>query len=141
MIFETPWFWNRGFGFVDFGMKLFCLALQESCDSLVVVVPRQPSKPWQPKNHGSFHGRGKIFQSSPKRADRLYVRFIQWILEVFPPGLRRVKLITHLHLVPRLRMSGSITPLSHLSKWHAQRFYLLSCFAEAGYTTRNYHIF
>jgi hypothetical protein len=31
----------------------------------------------------------------------------------------RMKLTAHLYLVPRLRMSGSISPLSQVPSWHA----------------------
>jgi hypothetical protein len=32
-----------------------------------------------------------------------------------------MKLTTHLHLVPRLRMSGAVPPLAHRLLWCAQR--------------------
>jgi len=45
---------------------------------------------------------------------------IQFVRRLFPTGVKAaggVKLTTHLHLVPRLRMRGYIHPLPHTSSW------------------------
>ena len=61
--------------------------------------------------------RGKKFFASLKRSGRLWhpppTRLFHRYREVFPGGKsgRGVKLTTHLHLLPRLRMSGVIYPL------------------------------
>jgi len=34
-------------------------------------------------------------------------------------------LTTHLHLVPKLRMTGSIPPLPHVPSWHAEELFYL----------------
>jgi hypothetical protein len=40
---------------------------------------------------------------------------IQWILGTLSPG---VKLTTHIHLVPKSRMHGTIPPPPSMSSWH-----------------------
>ena len=115
-IFETHWFWNGVSGFGDFGVKLFCLILQGTRYSVVVIVTRLAGSPWQLRNRGSFPGRGNIFLYSPTGLNRLKGPFIQLVLEVLLPGLGRMKLITHLQIIPRLRMSGAVFPFSHMSK-------------------------
>jgi hypothetical protein len=39
---------------------------------------------------------------------------VQWVQGAF---YRSLKLTTHLHLVPRLRMRGAVPPLFHTSSW------------------------
>jgi hypothetical protein len=34
---------------------------------------------------------------------------------------RSMKLTTQLYLVPRFRMSGAVTPLTHMALWRAQK--------------------
>ena len=119
-IFETHWFWNGVSGFGDFGMKLFCLVLQGTRDSVVVIATWLAGRPWQLRNRGSFPGRGNIFLYSPTGPDRLKGPFIQLVLEVLLPVLWRMKLINHLPIIPRLRMSGVVSSFSssfsHMSK-------------------------
>jgi len=45
---------------------------------------------------------------------------VQWVRSFFIRGKGDwdVKLTTHLHLVPRLRMPGDLHPLPHTSLWH-----------------------
>jgi hypothetical protein len=59
--------------------------------------------------------------SSPKHPDRLWglpsLSNGYWWL--FPSGKRQeMKLKTHLLLIPRLRLCGSVLPLSYTSLWH-----------------------
>jgi hypothetical protein len=44
---------------------------------------------------------------------------IHWVLDALPLGWsgQGMKLTTHLHLVPRLRMCEAIPPLYHTSSW------------------------
>jgi hypothetical protein len=60
----------------------------------------------RPKHHGSFPGRGKIFASPLKRPDRLSLLFNghRWFFPWRQSG-RKVNLTTHLHPVPRSRIS------------------------------------
>jgi len=95
-IFETRWFWNRVSGVGYFGMILFCLVLQGTRDSVVVIVTRLEGRPWQLRNRGSFPGVGNVFLYSPMGLDRLKGPFIQLVLEVRFPGVKCMKLITHL---------------------------------------------
>jgi hypothetical protein len=41
-------------------MNLFCLVLQGTRDSVVVIVTRLAGRPWQLRNRGSFTGRGNM---------------------------------------------------------------------------------
>jgi hypothetical protein len=63
-------------------------------------------------SRGSNAGRDKRFFSSPKRLDRLWGTPVSYLMgtRVFPRGLsgRGVMLTTHLHLMPKSRMSGAI---------------------------------
>jgi hypothetical protein len=104
------------------GWNYFVLFCRGARDSVVVVVTRLAGRLWKLRNHGSFPGIGNIFLYSSTGLDRLKVPFIQLVLEVLLPGLGRMKLITHLHIVPRLRLNGAVSPFYHMSKWHAQRF-------------------
>jgi hypothetical protein len=50
---------------------------------------------------------------------------IQWVTRAFfPCGLSGwyVKLTTHLHLVPKLRIRGAIPPFPHVSSWRGAHF-------------------
>jgi len=40
---------------------------------------------------------------------------------------RGVKLTTHLHLIPRLRMCGVMIPLPHTHSWRAERLPCIGC--------------
>jgi len=68
-----------------------------------------------------------FFHAPPQKAQSP----IQWVPGLFPRGKsgRSVKLITHLHLVPTLRMRGTIPPLPtrlhDMVLSYAQRLYLL----------------
>jgi hypothetical protein len=97
-------------------MKLLCLVLQGSRYSVVVIVNRPAGRPWQLRNRGSVPGTGNILLYSRTRLDRLKGPFIQLVSEVLFPGLERMKLITHLHMVPRLRMSVAVFQFSQMSK-------------------------
>jgi hypothetical protein len=74
------------------------------------------------KNLNSIPGRGKIFFSTPQRlhCPRTHPTSYRMSTGVLSSGVQQLglKLTTHLHLVPRLRMHGSIPPLSHTSTWH-----------------------
>jgi len=77
----------------------------------------------QPRNSGSIRRISKVYYSSTFRSRPKPIQSsIQWISEVLPAwekSDRGVKLNTHLRLIPRLRMSGVITPLPN-TKWRAQ---------------------
>jgi hypothetical protein len=62
---------------------------------------------------GSSAGRGWKFFSSPPHPDRLSGPS----LAPYPIGNRDMKLTTHLHLEPRSRMRGAITPLPNTPLW------------------------
>jgi hypothetical protein len=74
------------------------------------------------EDRGSIRARGEIFFSSPPHPDRLWgPPNLLWngYKGLFPRGFsgRGVKLTTHLHLVPRLRLHGVIPPLTFTSSW------------------------
>lgn len=48
-------------GFGDFGIKLFCLVIQGTRDSVVVIVTRLAGRPWRLRNCGSFTRRDSKF--------------------------------------------------------------------------------
>jgi hypothetical protein len=80
-----------------------------------VIGPRDGQR----RNRGWIPGKGKRFLSSLKCPDRLWdpptLRFSAYRGE----SGRRVKLISQLHLGRRLKLSGSIPPLPHVSEWFA----------------------
>ena len=47
---------------------------------------------------------------------------IRWVPGLFHRGYsgRVVKLTTHFHLVPKLRMSGTIPPFPHVPSWRVE---------------------
>ena len=56
------------------------------------------------------------------RLDRLWPPPIRWIPRDFTPGVngRGVNPTTHLHLVPRLKMSVVVSPLPHTPSWRGK---------------------
>jgi hypothetical protein len=86
----------------------------------------------RPRKRGSIPGRGKRCISSQKRWDRLWgppsLLFNgYWGLFLWIWSSRSVKHITHCQLVPKSRMSGATSPLSHTPSWWAQgQLFLLS---------------
>jgi len=72
-------------------------------------------------NMFAFQGSARLFISAP--ASRLALGPIQppiqWVPGFLSPGLSdwSMKLITHFHLVLRVRMSGTIPPHTHKSSW------------------------
>jgi hypothetical protein len=77
------------------------------------------NKKWKYNTSGFDSRQGQKFFSSPSRPDRLWSQ-PNLITKGYRRGLssRDVKLITHPHLAPRLRMRGNITPLPNTSSWH-----------------------
>ena len=76
-----------------------------------VTVPRAE----QPKKLVSITGKGKRPLSPPWRLDCL------WGAQ----GGRRVKLTTHLHLVPMVWRSGVVPPSPHVSSWREHEIYIV----------------
>jgi hypothetical protein len=77
---------------------------------------------WAARNWGSIPRRVKRSSSSPQHPDQVWgppslLSNGDWGL--FPRGwsVRGVKLNNYLHLVPGLRIRGSIHPLPHTSQW------------------------
>jgi hypothetical protein len=68
---------------------------------------------------GSNRGKGKRFFSFPLRPDRFCPAYHPMDTRDSPWKLRdrAVKLKTHLHLDPRLRIYGATSPLPYISKW------------------------
>jgi len=64
------------------------------------------------KDHGSINSKCTRFLYSSKCPGRL--PFNGYL------GRGRGVVTTHLHLAPRLRMSGPITPFPHMPSWRAQ---------------------
>lgn len=99
----------------------------------------------QPMSHGSNPTRGKRFSSHPRRSNRkwnppslpantYWKNFLRGYSGCF------MKLITHLHLRPRLRMRGAVPPHSIcLSCVHRNNFILSLCkgFKLYTYLTRS----
>jgi len=70
----------------------------------------------QPRTHGSISRRRRGFFLPPQRRNRLWSP----LSLLFSGGDGGLKLTTHLHVVPRLRMSGSIPHLPHIFSWRTQ---------------------
>ena len=96
------------------------LIVDRSRDSSVDIATRL--RAGRPRNRGSIPGKGKRFTSSPKHPDRLWgpatilVKRYQGLFLRGQSG-RWVKLTIHPHLVPRVRMCGTMLPPHTLSWW------------------------
>ena len=74
-------------------------------------------------NRGSIPDSGNSPPSSSKNSEHLWGS--HRLLEISPHfsrvySSRVFQLTTHLHLVARLRVSGSMPPLFHMSSWHGR---------------------
>jgi hypothetical protein len=83
-------------------------------DSVVTLVTQPQSR--QPRNHGLITGRGNTFFPSPKHPEQLWGPYslpLNEYCRLFSRGkaARGMKLITHLLLLPRLRMNEGTHPL------------------------------
>ena len=104
-------------------------ATQLSCFLLRISISltnrKHPEAVMKQRSHKTYGTHYKVLKFSfPKRPDRLWGPFSllfngYWISLL---GLQRpaVKLSTHLHLVPSLRMSGAILLLPYMPSWRGE---------------------
>jgi hypothetical protein len=95
-----------------------CYSRSQGLYSSVSIVTRL--QVWRLWTRGSIPGRARDFFSSPK---------VQTVSRAHPASCTQralylrgcgVKLTTHLHPVPTIRISGAVPPYSHMPSWSAQ---------------------
>jgi hypothetical protein len=102
---------------VNYGGKEKYIQYLSSCgnqDSLLIATRLQAG---QLKNQGLIHCRDKRFFSSPQHLDWLWgpPSFLSIGYKSYFPG--GIKLIINLHLLPRLRVLGTLPSVPHTPSW------------------------
>jgi len=90
-----------------------------------VCILHQDTNCMRPRNLGSIPRRKKKLFSDTKLPEKLWAPKASYskVLGTISSGEQSsqgVKLTTHLHLVPRLRMRGAIHPLPPMHSWRAK---------------------
>ena len=89
----------------------------------------------QPEAWGDF----SLFRKVQTGSEEISFSCLVGIGRVFPPmgwGGGGLKLITHLHLVPSLRMSGATSPLFHTPSWCGKAAFGWNCEVHINVATR-----
>ena len=95
--------------------------------AIIILVISTVKMLWAgcPRNHNLTADRGKKFFSFPKCSDCLWSPSSllfngNKVFFTERQSGQGVKLTNHLHLVPRLRMTGDIPELPHMPSWQSQ---------------------